>query len=43
MEVCYSSNGRKMPDYVPDECKMVFVCEEFTGSIYDYLNSHGYK
>ena len=37
MEVCYSENGRKLPEHVPDECNMVFVCELFSGPVYDRL------
>ena len=37
MEVCYSETGRKLPDHVPDECHMVFVCAAFSGPDYDRL------
>ena len=37
MEVCYSDTGRKLPDHVPDECHMVFVCADFSGPDYDRL------
>ena len=37
MEVCYSENGRRLPEHVPDECNMVFVCELFSGPVYDRL------
>ena len=37
MEVCYSESGRKLPDHIPDECHMVFVCDSFSGADYDRL------
>ena len=37
LEVCYSENGRRLPDHVPDECQIVFVCESFSGADYDRL------
>jgi len=37
--VCYSSDGHTLPDHIPDNCDMVFVCEEFEGHAYDYLHS----
>lgn len=42
-EVCYSTNGRKIPDHVPDECDMVFICEDFEGEVYQYLCSKKFR
>ena len=42
-DICYSKNGRHMPDYVPDECSIVFVCEEFSGRVFEYLLKHKYR
>ena len=38
-DVCYSSDGRVLPDHIPDNCDMVFICEKFQGEAYDYLHS----
>ena len=43
MVVVYSDDGRKMPDHVPDECDMVFVCELFEGDVYNYLHSRKFR
>ncbi|CAI8002154.1 Protein ECT2 [Geodia barretti] len=37
LEVCYSETGRKLPANVPDECRIVFVCEQFSGPDYERL------
>ena len=37
--MCYSSDGQTLPDHIPDNCDMVFVCEEFEGHAFDYLHS----
>jgi hypothetical protein len=41
--VVYSENGKKMPDHLPDECDMVFVCEQFDGEAYTYLHSRKFR
>ena len=41
--VCYSQDGRTIPDHIPDECDMVFVCEQFEGEVYDYLHSRKFR
>ena len=43
MEVCYSETGRKLPAHVPDECHMVFVCDEFSGPDYERLVEKKFK
>ena len=35
--MCYSETGRKLPANVPDECRIVFVCEQFSGPDYERL------
>ena len=37
--VCYSVDGYNLPDDIPDDCDMVFVCEQFEGEAYEYLHS----
>ena len=41
--VIYSQDGKRVPDYVPDECDMVFVCELFEGEVYEYLHSRKFR
>ena len=41
--VVYSENGKKMPDHLPDECDVVFVCELFEGEAYNYLHSRKFR
>lgn len=43
LEVCYSQDGRHLPDHVPDECDIVFVLEEFSGPVFDHLRSAGLR
>ena len=43
LEVCYSQDGRHLPDHVPDECDIVFVLEEFSGPVFDQLRSAGLR
>ena len=43
MVVCYSQDGRTIPDHIPDECDMVFVCEQFDGQVYEYLHSRKFR
>ena len=42
-EVFYSTDGKRVPDYVPDNCRMVFVCSDFEGGVFDYLHSRKYR
>ena len=37
LEVVYSETGRRLPASVPDECRIVFVCEAFSGPDFDRL------
>ena len=37
--MCYSVDGYNLPDEIPDDCDMVFVCETFEGEAYEYLHS----
>jgi NAD-dependent DNA ligase len=37
LDVCYSETGRKLPEHIPDECHMVFICQHFSGPDFDRL------
>lgn len=43
LRVCYSTDGKHLPQYVPDECDVVFVCREFSGPVFQYLRSSGLR
>ena len=43
LEVCYSKDGRHLPDNIPDECDIVFVLEEFAGPVFEQLKSTGLR